>query len=238
MSKRKNHSKNRKRRYQERFKETKQRAKNYYKQQAELVGGLRPIIETITKMPRLSVDDLFQNFIEHQLDKMFGIIAIDTETTGLNSSEDEILQISFVGIGGETMYSKYFKPQRHEAWEEAEKVNHITPEMVADCQSIDTVVADLNIMLSYTKKIIGYNTPFDLGFLRAAGVQIPESAEIIDVMQMFSEVKGEPDKWHKLVECAEYYGYKWEGAAHDSTADAKATMYCYNQMLKGGADNG
>lgn len=229
MSKRKNHSKSRKRHYQRRYKEqqirTKQYAKNYFKQQAELISGLKHAVETTRKI------------LDRQKDADSAAISIDTETTGLDSNVDEILQVAIVNANGETLYNKYFKPQNHTEWKEAEAVNHITPEMVKDCPTIDKAADEISIILCNAKKIIGYNTPFDLAFLRAAGIQIPESAEIVDVMQMFTEIKGEPQKWHKLTECAEYYGYKWEGAAHDSTADAKATMYCYNQMLKGGAGN-
>lgn len=32
---------------------------------------------------------------------------------------------------------------------------------------------------------------------------------------------------------AEYYGYDWENdTAHDSLADCRATLYCYQKMLK------
>lgn len=229
MSKRKNHSKSRKRHYQRRYKEqqirTKQYAKNYFKQQAELISGLKHAVETTRKI------------LDRKKDADSAAISIDTETTGLDSNVDEILQVAIVSANGETLYNKYFKPQNHTEWKEAEAVNHITPEMVKDCPTIDKAADEITIILCNAKKIIGYNTPFDLALLRAVGIQIPESAEIVDVMQMFTEIKGEPQKWHKLTECAEYYGYKWEGAAHDSTADAKATMYCYNQMLKGGAGN-
>lgn len=166
-------------------------------------------------------------------------ISIDTETTGLDSKADEILQVSIIDENGDTLYNCYFKPSRHTEWAEAEKVNHITPEMVKNCPDISKGAAAISRILASAEKIIGYNTPFDLGFLRAAGVIIPERAEIVDVMQMFSEIKGDWDevhggyKWHKLTECAEYYGYKWSGAAHDSLEDARATLYCYKQIISG-----
>lgn len=170
------------------------------------------------------------------------LISIDTETTGLVSSVDEILQVSIVDESGDTLYNCYFKPRNHTEWTEAEKVNHITPEMVRNCPDISRGTAAISRILVSAEKIIGYNTPFDLDFLRAAGVIIPERAEIVDVMQMFSEIKGDWDevrnqvKWHKLTECAEHYGYKWSGAAHDSLEDARATLYCYNRIIGKGKD--
>lgn len=166
------------------------------------------------------------------------LITIDTETTGLDSSVDEILQVSIVDESGDTLYNCYFKPRNHTEWAEAEKVNHITPAMVRNCPDISKGAAAISRILASAEKIIGYNTPFDLDFLRAAGVIIPERAEIVDVMQMFSEIKGDWDevrnqlKWHKLTECAEHYGYKWGGAAHDSLEDARATLYCYKRIAE------
>ncbi len=163
-------------------------------------------------------------------------IAIDTETTGLDSSVDELLQVSVVDEHGETLYNCYFKPRNCTEWADAEKVNHITPEMVRNCPDISVGAAAISRILASAERIIGYNTPFDLDFLRAAGVEIPTGAEIVDVMQIFAEIKGDWDdvrgglKWHKLTECAEYCGYKWNGAAHDSLQDAQATMFCYNRL--------
>lgn len=164
------------------------------------------------------------------------LVSIDTETTGLDSGADEILQVSIVDESGETLYNCYFKPRNHTEWADAEKVNHITPEMVRDCQNVSESAAAISRILASAGKIVGYNTPFDLNFLRAAGVIIPERAEIVDVMQMFSEIKGDWDdvhgglKWHKLTECAEYCRYNWGGAAHDSLQDARATMFCYKHL--------
>lgn len=170
--------------------------------------------------------------------KEYDGIVIDTETTGLDSSADEILQVSIVDESGDTLYNCYFKPSKHTEWAEAEKVNHITPAMVQNCPDISKGAAAISRILASAGKIVGYNTPFDLDFLRAAGVIIPERAEIVDVMQMFSEIKGDWDdvhdglKWHKLIECAEHYGYKWSGAAHDSLEDARATLHCYKRIVE------
>jgi len=167
-----------------------------------------------------------------------GSIAIDTETTGLDSSVDEILQVSIVDEDGYALINCYFKPHSHTEWADAEKVNHISPEMLRYAPDISTARTLISEVLASTEKIVGYNTSFDLDFLRAAGVEIPTDAEIVDVMQMFAEIKGDWDnvrgglKWHKLTECAEYCGYKWNGPAHDSLQDARATMFCYKHLIK------
>lgn len=59
-------------------------------------------------------------------------IVIDTETTGLDPNEDEILQLSVINVNdGSTIYNQYFKPEKATSWEQAQAVNGISPEMVA-----------------------------------------------------------------------------------------------------------
>ncbi len=171
-------------------------------------------------------------------------IAIDTETTGLDSGVDEILQVSIVDEDGFVLFNCYFKPRNHTEWADAEKVNHISPEMLTYAPDISAARTLISEILASAEKIIGYNTSFDLKFLEAAGVVIPTDVEIVDVMQMFAEIKGDWSevrsglKWHKLTECAEYCGYEWEGPAHDGLQDARATMFCYKQIVGENAKKG
>ncbi len=159
--------------------------------------------------------------------------AIDTETTGLNPDEDEILQLSIIDIKSSVVYDSYFRPERHTSWDDAEKINHITPEAVLSAPTIKEVLSMLNAIFADCSIIIGYNTGFDLEFLQKAGIEFREDINVIDVQAMFMPIAGEWDwkrnryKWKSLVECAEYCGYKWNGEAHDSLADARATLFCY-----------
>ena len=166
-------------------------------------------------------------------------IVIDTETTGLSSDYDEILQLSIIDNCGNTLYNQYFRPQNCNEWEQAQAVNGISPDMVKDCPSIAAELPKIQAIFSSVRKIVGYNTFFDLDFLQAAGVDIAGDTEIIDVMRDFAEIYGEWNdyfgnyKWQKLTTCADYYGYDWgDDTAHDSLSDCRATLYCYNQMQK------
>lgn len=82
--------------------------------------------------------------------------------------------------------------------------------------------------------LVTYNgTGFDDFFLRAIGVQIPDVKKC-DVMLKYAEIIGEwdhnHDRWkrHKLINCAENYGYEFD--AHDALEDARATLYCFRKM--------
>lgn len=165
------------------------------------------------------------------------ILILDTETTGLDCTEDEILQLSIIDIDGNEVFNSYFKPFA-KSWSEAQKVNHITPEMVADAPRLSDKANEINMIFAETSTIIGYNTYFDLNFLKSNGIVIPNDSKIVDVMTEFAVVYGEFSekygsyKWQKLTTAASYYDYDWNshGEAHDSLSDCYATLHVYNSM--------
>lgn len=164
-------------------------------------------------------------------------IILDTETTGLNSYADEILQLSIINENAETLYNQYFKPQRVKSWRDAQTVNGISPEMVKDFPQIWKERSKIQSIIDSADIIIGYNTSFHMDFLFFS--EIFSIAKIVDIMEEFAEVYGEWSdyfdsyKWQKLSVCAEYYNYNWENdKAHDSLADCRATLHCYKEMQK------
>ena len=166
-------------------------------------------------------------------------IILDTETTGLSNDKDEILQLSIIDEHGNVLFNEYFKPIIATKWKEAERVNGISPRMVANCKDIYHYYKEIQQILYDSDTIIGYNTEFDLAFLRSYDFQLYEDTEIIDVMKMFAQIYGEWSeynqdyKWQKLTTCAAYYNYNWgTDAAHDSLADCRATLHCWNCIQK------
>ncbi|HCB94513.1 MAG TPA: hypothetical protein DEP65_01810 [Ruminococcus sp.] len=168
-------------------------------------------------------------------------LVIDTETTGLDLEFDELLQVSIIDSDGNTLFDSYVKPSFHDSWTEAERINHISPEIVKDAPTISDIIVDINSIVCHAKEIIGYNVNFDINFLRSYGMILPESVNIIDVMPAFSEIYGEYSeyfgnyKWQKLTTAAEYYNYNWNSqpsGAHNSLADCYATLHVYNNLFR------
>ena len=168
------------------------------------------------------------------------VIVIDTETTGFSAKQDELLQVSILdGNTGSTLFHSYVKPSFAGDWEDAEKINGIGPQTVQDAPFIFELLPAINSIVSKAKMLIGYNTSFDRGFLETYGVDFSSVETFVDVMEDFAVVYGDYNEYHNsftwkdLETCAAYFGYDWgEDTAHDSLADCKATLYCYNELQK------
>ena len=165
------------------------------------------------------------------------ILVLDTETTGLNKEQDEILQLSMVDGRGYTVFNRYIRPTRKTSWEDAAAINGITPEMVAEKHTIDHYLPALQKFIDEADVIVGYNVQFDIKFLEAAGLRV--NCKVVDIMLPFATIFGKWNgfyhnfRWQKLTTCAEFYGYDWgKDMAHDSLADCRATLYCYKEMSK------
>ena len=178
-------------------------------------------------MERITCADLM-GYLEKEPEK---VMVLDIETTGLHAPEDEVLSLAIIDGTGETLFYDSFKPEHNTAWPEAQAVNGISPDDVADGSIFTEETEYINLLLAKAAVIVGYNHEgFDLPFLAQFGVCPPEDVKLADVMVDYAEIKGEWDKnhqdwkWQKLVDCAAHYGYHYH--AHDSLGDAGATLFC------------
>ena len=166
-------------------------------------------------------------------------IVIDTETTGLSRKLDDILQLSIIDPNGNVLFDDYFFPFKNFEWIEAEKVNHISYEIVKDKPLIFAKIKQIQAIIDSADKIVGYNISFDTSFLRSYGIEIDWKKEV-DFMYDFAKVYGEWNdyfgsyKWQSLGTCARWYEYDWSthGEAHNALADCFATLHCYKAYLE------
>ena len=88
-------------------------------------------------------------------------IIIDTETTGFHPYDgDELLQVSIIDTDGNVLFDEYFKPQHRTEWKEAEQVNGISPEMVADRPAISEKISEINLWKKVTSTQSNQKLPF------------------------------------------------------------------------------
>jgi len=182
--------------------------------------GVRVYLEV--ELPRDDVTD--------QGDRRHRIVCLDTETTGLNPAEDEILTLSIIDAEtDEVLLDETYRPVRATSWSEAQAVNHISPEMVAGCPPIANSADRIRAVLGDAELVIAYNVAFDLPFLEAAIGDLPAGLRVSDPMIDYAKVHGEWSerygeyKWQRLTVASAAAGHVWTGEAHGSLADARAT---------------
>ncbi len=163
----------------------------------------------------------------------YDFLVIDTETTGLSSLYDEILQLSIISPAGEVLFYETFCPYFNLVYPDASRVNGFPYEKVKDFSHIFDFVPLIREILAKTKVIMGYNVDFDMGFLKEIGIDFTDYSTI-DVIRLFAEYNGEYNeekgefRYKSLSYAAESFGYEFN--AHDSKEDCLATLYVYQQL--------
>lgn len=166
------------------------------------------------------------------------VVVIDLETTGLYPWDgDEILSVAICDGYGKELYSSLIKPTRHSSWPEAERINGISPKMVAHAPTIAQASYDIQEHLLGNHLVVGYNLSFDLQFLKEQGVIESWPMSRFDVMYEYARVHGskrsEYDNdmyaYSKLETCAKHYGYDFQ--PHDALNDVEATAFCFRALL-------
>ena len=178
----------------------------------------------------------------------YDLVVIDFETTGtispLESEDyDEILSVSIIDQDGNVLLDFLCKPQRKNVWEEAQKIHGISPEMVENQPTFESIFPQVKTILYDAKMVLAYNIAFEMKFLSGFDLVFgaPGETKLIenvvwgpDPMLMYSAYQGNR-KWQKLSSVAEHFGYTYD--AHDSLEDVQATLYCYKRLMEYAANN-
>ena len=164
-------------------------------------------------------------------------VVFDVETTGFDSSCDEILSISIIDGENNVLFNSYVKPYFHDSWEAAQAVHGILPEVVASAPYPHEIFKQVKAIFDSADVLIAYNGTFDMRFLSRWTIDFSlESKVYHDVMLLFAPIYKEWNeqygnyKWQKLSTCAAYYGYDFN--AHDSLEDVRATLFCFNKIME------
>lgn len=163
-----------------------------------------------------------------------GAIIIDTETTGLDDAA-QIVEVAVMDTNGNVILSTLVKPTCiipvH-----VSNIHGITDHAVRFAPTIRHVIGLLR-EIANNRRVIIYNSPFDLRMLRqsATAIGLTTGSEILDhaecAMRKYAEHKGEWDsrngrwKWHKLV-----------GGDHTALGDCRATLELLKAMAEGDGD--
>ncbi len=162
-------------------------------------------------------------------------LILDTETTGLTSVHDEIVQIAVISQAGDVLLDTYVQPQRPERLTRrtddgvsASDINGITPELLVKAPTWPEVYARL-IEIITGKQVIIYNAAFDeamiAGDCKRHGIA-PAELDATCAMEMYAQFVGD---------YSFYWGnYRWQPLAggHTALADCRACLDVIRKMAK------
>lgn len=160
-------------------------------------------------------------------------VYLDTETTGLSASGDEIVEISICNDMGQVIINSLVRPTRHTEWPEAQEIHGISPDDVQNAPSLGELMpAVLDAIKG--KRVVIYNSEFHYEFLPKSTFN--SSAELRCCMFRFAEVRGEWSdyfcdwRWQTLTAAAEHVGHTWSGNRHRAMPDVLATRSVWQWM--------
>lgn len=185
------------------------------------------------------------------MDKLFPLVVVDTETTGLKPGGNDIIEISAIKYGSGftpiSCFTTLCKP-RKPIPVEASNVNHITNDMVSDSPPFSLLASSFSEYISGCN-LVGHNLGFDLRFLYISGVVLPPKAKYYDTLDLakkvltkFGEKKynhrtgeyEEIDDWdvydYKLDTLCEYYNV-FRSESHRSLSDCYATALLFESLI-------
>lgn len=155
------------------------------------------------------------------LNKLVSFVAIDTETTGISLTDNEVIEVAAIRF-------EFFRPvevfstllcPKNPIPAESIAIHHITNEMVANAPKFYEIIPSLDGFLGKTP-LVAHNASFDVMHLYACGLDSIAKKSVYDTCDISRKLcKQLPD--HKLATCCASHGIFFDGA-HRSAADTLA----------------
>lgn len=189
-----------------------------------------PITRTVEKTLSAELNQALNKPI-NKIDIPDGIVVFDVETTGVSKS-DELLQISIYNKDGYELINTFVKPVFKQEWNEATRINHITPQMVANAPLPSEIASKVRDIFESSKVVVGFNVSFDVRMVKQClGISIDKN-KVYDVAKDFKKINLPSHKLEDAVKyyCPDKYSEFCKGA-HDSSVDTKLTLDIYLKQL-------
>lgn len=161
-------------------------------------------------------------------------VVVDIETTGLDSSYDEIIELAAIRVVDGQFAEQFQTLVRPECEIDGfiADLTGITNAMVVDAPSIEEVLPHFLTFIG-NDTLLGHNVNFDINFIYDACVAHglpPIHNDFVDTMRLARRAYPE---WqhHRLKDLVEAYDVD-TGNLHRALADCAATMLCYEQLKK------
>lgn len=166
------------------------------------------------------------------IDLLSDYIVFDIETTGLDSSYDEVIEIGAIKVKNNKIVSKFnslVKP-KNEMDEYITELTGITNEMVKDAPTIEEILPDF---MNYIGNdiLIGHNVNFDINFIYDNLYRNKFDVltnDFIDTMRISRKLLPELPH-HRLIDLAKYFKIDSTNN-HRSLKDCEITMNVYENL--------
>lgn len=166
------------------------------------------------------------------LSKLSDFVAIDTETTGLHCSNNQIVELTAIRFREwepVEIFTTLINPG-HPIPEEAYRIHGIADEMVEDAPSIASVIRDFDSFIG-SDNLVGHNLPFDLGFLDYAGSEyFGTKRKYYDTLTL-AKLLDLYDRDNKLTTLCEHFCIRDNSSAHRSASDALAAGLLFKKLV-------
>ena len=156
-------------------------------------------------------------------------VALDLETTGLDSNRHQILEVGAVRFRGDEVIETYQTLVNPGVAipEFIQRLTHISPQQVKRAPFFSSVAAEIEDFLG-ADPIIGHNIQFDIGFLANNGVPLNNpSYDTWDLASVFM-----PDSRQYSLKYLTSHFQVEHNDAHRALADAMATKNVYIKLLR------
>lgn len=167
------------------------------------------------------------------LSKIFPLVVVDVETTGLSAKTDRIIELSAY------RYDNNFEPtSRFTALvnpeipisPEASATNGITDDMVSEAPTLAQMAKSFEAFISGCN-IAGYNLRFDLNFLYTSGIALSDDVLYFDVYELAkNKIKKRDVTDYKLQTICDYLGIPMV-FAHRGFADCYITGEVFEKLV-------
>lgn len=169
-------------------------------------------------------------------------VVFDVETTGLHPTEgDRIIEIAAVKVKNRKIIGTFetFINPRREIPIEAQRINKITPEMIADAPTHDEVLPNMLEFIGGAC-LAGHNVKFDLDFLcyemSLLGRKLQNTTPALDTLKLAKLFLPQISNF-RLATLAQYFGILIE-ETHRALADVNLTVSLMYHLLDMAPDRG
>lgn len=183
----------------------------------------------VTEPKGIRNHDEYQIHTKKSRNALNNFVAVDIETTGLSSYNDNIIEIAAIRFCEGKVVDRYVKliNPKCRIPAAASKVNHITDAMVCNCPTIDMIFPEF---LNYVGEsvLVFHNASFDLQFLDATArkMEVDFVNQHIDTLKHARRIYFELPN-HKLTTLVDTLGINTGGNMHRGGTDAE----CAGRLL-------